>query len=118
MKKVFKLAILSSILFFPALASAQGIVKCDGTTANPCTLTKLVEMFAEIYKFVAIQIATPLAIIMLIVAAIVLLSSAGDPGRQTLGKKILWTAIIGLVLALGSWLIVTTVLTTIGATVT
>ena len=60
------------------------------------------------------MIATPLAVIALIVGGIFIMISAGNPNLLGNGKKILYAAIIGLALVWGSWLIIDFILHTIG----
>ena len=60
------------------------------------------------------MIATPLAVIALTIGGIFMLISAGNPNLFNTGKKIVYAAIIGLVLVFCSWLIVNTILSIIG----
>jgi len=55
-----------------------------------------------------------IATIMLIIGGLVFLFSGGSPEVANLGKSILRTTIIGLVLAYGAWIIINTILTLIG----
>ena len=111
-----------SVIFIPipvraACGDGTGIVNCgcapDGS--DRCKLTDLLAMFGKIYDFIVLQIATPLAVIAITAGAILMMISAGDPGRFGLGKKVLWAGIIGLVLALGSKAIINFILEAIGA---
>ena len=118
MKKIFFAVVmfcLLSVIFVPGclsgLAKAK-IVTCDGPD---CTLDSAKGMLLGIYDFIVLQIATPLAVIAITAGAILMMISAGDPGRFGLGKKVLWAGIIGLVLALGSKAIINFILDAIGA---
>jgi len=93
------------------LINAAGLVPCDGAD---CTIPKFFEMLVNIYRFIVFTIAVPLGIIALSVAGVMILISAGNPGLANKGKSILWLAIIGLTLALCSWLIINFILTTLG----
>jgi hypothetical protein len=73
-------------------------------------------MLVNVYQFIILEIATPLAIVAITVGGIMLLISAGSPNLAGLGKKILYAAIIGLALVFCSWLIIDFVLTTLGMT--
>ena len=140
MKKIFLLILpfcLLSILFIPFLAEAAkdpacagpdgkyGIVTCgcgtpamdaDGKCTNCCEIGDFFTMAADIYSFIVKYIATTLATIMIIVGAIFMLTSAGDPGRAGTGKNMIKFAIIGLVLVFGSWLIIDSLLKLMGYT--
>jgi hypothetical protein len=119
-KIILSLAVLCllSAIFVPTLISAaddkKGIVPCDGVT-DKCTLDMLGTMAGKIYNFIVIDIATPLAVLAITIGGILMLISAGNPNMLSLGKKIMYSAIIGLVLVWCSYLIINFILTTIGA---
>jgi len=112
-KKIFLFIVLLSIILLPATIEAQGLVPCNGPD---CTINSFFTLLGNIYHFIVIQIATPLAIIALIVGGIMLMLSAGNPNLAGLGKKILYSAIIGLALVFCSWLIIDFILKAIGYT--
>ena len=66
------------------------------------------ELLGNIIKIVR-DVVGSVAAIMLIVAGIMYLISAGDPGRMTLAKQCLTYAIIGLVIALAAEAIVASI---------
>ena len=110
------------VLILPNLALAteykpdQGLVPCgkaaDGSDA--CTICDFFVMLARIYDFLVKWIATPLAILAVTIGAVALMISAGNPNLAGTGKKILYAAIIGLVLVFLSWLIINTILSALG----
>jgi len=71
-------------------------------------------MLARIFNFIVYSIATPLAVIMITIGAIMILISAGNPNLAGMGKKMLWISAIGLVLVFCSWLIINFILTALG----
>lgn len=91
--------------------AAGGWVQCD----TNCTLGQLGDTLTRIYVFLVNDIATPLGTLMVIIGGAIMLTSAGDPGRMGLGKKILWAAIIGLVLVFCSKMIIKTILQAVGS---
>jgi len=97
------------IIFVPFLAKA-GIVTCD----TNCGINELFAMLGKIVDIIVKQIATPLATIAVIVGGILMMVSAGNPNLMSLGKKVFWSAIIGLILAWCSYLIIDTILKAIG----
>ena len=111
MKKIFLTPALLSTIFAPVAIKAQGLVPCNGPN---CTINSFFTLLGNIYNFIVIQIATPLAVVALIVGGIMLMVSAGNPNLAGLGKKILYSAIIGLVLVFCSWLIIDFILKTLG----
>jgi len=97
-----------------------GLVPCgiaknaNGTPVCPCNLGHFFVMFANIYAFIIKYIATTLAVIMITVGAIFMLISAGNPNLAGTGKKMVYSAIIGLVLVFGSYLIIDALLKIMG----
>ncbi|MBQ8996571.1 hypothetical protein IJ095_00880 [Candidatus Saccharibacteria bacterium] len=86
----------------------------DGTIAESTFAgDNLVE---AVWKIVAVVIsdlffvAGMLAVVMIIVAGIKFITSAGDPAGVAKAKKGLTAAIVGLVIALAAWAIVNTVM--------
>ncbi|MCX6720372.1 MAG: hypothetical protein NTW11_01030 [Candidatus Staskawiczbacteria bacterium] len=127
MKKIFlsvTLFCLLSIIFVPFLATAAFVQCGNGTpiydasgscTSNcPCGICDFFKMLSTIYSFIVWDIAMPLAIIAIVIGGIMMMISAGNPDLMGKGKTMLKTAIIGLVLVLGSWIIINLVLTAIG----
>lgn len=113
MKKIFWVFFLLIILA-PAVVGAIGnptagkpLVTCDGPN---CTIEKFFEMIGRIYNFIVWDIATLLATLALLIGGIIMIISAGSPGLATLGRRILFVTIIGIVLVFGAWLIVNTIL--------
>jgi len=96
----------------------QGLVPCGKATdgSDACTIDDFFTMLALVYDFLVWKIASPLAILAITIGAVVLMTSAGNPAQAGTGKKILWAAIIGLVLVFLSWLIIKTILDAIGYT--
>ena len=108
------------VAFAPKIAMAWSIgdplVTCDPASGTPCTLTDFFTMITNVYSFIVLEIATPLAIIAMIVGGIFMLVAGGSPGLMATGKKIAITAIIGLVLVFASYLIISFILNLIGFT--
>ena len=123
-KKIFAASLVFSILAISLVplswvmaAEKTGLVTC-GTKDKPCTLDDLIGTSGIIQKIVDLilkQIVPALATVLLIIGGLILLTSAGSPERVSLGKRILFSAIIGLVLSLGAWAIIKFILQAIGA---
>ena len=113
--------LLAVIVLSPLITSAAaadcptgGFVTCSGDTTCPCTWDKVIEMLKKILNFIATEVALPLGTIAIIVGGVMLLISAGNPNLAGMGKKIVYSAIIGLVLALCTTLIINWILDTLG----
>ena len=124
MNKSLLISLFLVLFLIPAIAHGQtyspgtGIVSCGNGDPSqggyqPCGFSDFFNMLAVIYDFIVKWIAVPLAIAMITIAGIILLASGGNPGMTGLGKKILWTSIIGLFLALCSWVIINFILCTV-----
>ena len=97
---------------------SAALINCGGKGQAPCTLNDLIGTNGIVQKIVDIilkQIVPALATIFLIIGGLMLLTSGGSPERVNLGKKIVFSAIIGLVLSLGAWAIIKFILTALGA---
>ena len=128
-KKIIFLILLAIVFISPFVVLAErpagvdagdvtrqkGIVPCGNSGEAACTIDDFFSMLGKIYSFIVIDIATPLAVLAVTIGGILILISAGNPNLLCLGKKIFWSAVIGLALALCSWAIINTILTMIGA---
>ncbi len=61
-----------------------------------------------------VEAAITLAVLYTVYGGFVILTSGGDKSRYTTGRKAIINAIIGVVIALGAWIIVDTILRAIG----
>lgn len=59
-KKIITQSLTLGILMLPIISSAAGLVPCDGTTADPCTFAKLIELVNTVVKFIMYDILIPL----------------------------------------------------------
>lgn len=91
-------------------ANAGGLVPCGGPDEKMCTLCDLSRLGQNIINFLLEDIALPLTTVMIAVGGVTLAISGGSPKRQELGKKILTSAVIGLIVVLASWLILNTII--------
>lgn len=91
---------------------AQGLIPsaCKG---GPCQLCDLYQLAHNIIELL-LQIAVPLAIAMLFYGGYLYISSGGDGGKVSQGKKAIVNAAIGLVIAFGAYAIITSALLIIG----
>jgi hypothetical protein len=115
MKKIFlsiAAFLLLSLIFVPVIVGADGLVPCNGTD-KPCTMEMVFTMIGGVYSFI-IKLAAGLATLAATIGGVIILISAGNPSLSGTGKKIFYSALIGLFLVLGSWLIINLVLTAIG----
>ena len=106
-KKIFlSIIVIASLFLVTNFVFAQ-------VTIPPFGPTTWEGFFASITNVVSGVIGS-VAGIMIVVAGILFLTSAGDPGRLTLAKQCLTYAIIGLIIALAAQAIVATIKTITG----
>lgn len=99
------------LLFSPFFVSAQeeeGIVPCSGTDCEAC---HLVELADNILDFL-VQVGAILATIGIIIAGIMLLSSAGNMSKRERAKSILTNIVVGFLIMLCSWFAVDIIMKT------
>ena len=82
--------------------------------AQPCDFNYFLMLINKVIDFLLITMATPLFVLIIIYAGWLYLSSAGSSENTTKAKKILKNSIIGYVIALAAWLVVKTILSTLG----
>jgi hypothetical protein len=87
------------------LCSIDGTGKCN----KDWTFTDLIEGFGGNIISSLFVIAGIMSVIMIIVCAIMMMTSAGDPGKVAKAKKGLIAAIIGLIISLSAFTIATAI---------
>ena len=120
-KKLFFASILFFLFlsFMPALAydcpkCSSGLVCCGNEGQNACTFNDFFCMVSAVINFVLYDIVPPIAIITIVISAINLMTSSGDPGKLEQAKKTLIWIVVGLVVVYGAWWLVTTFINVIG----
>lgn len=113
------LLLLAVFIPFASPANA-GIVPCgtekdaDGVVTNPCNLCDLYTGVKNIIDFLLIDLILPLAIIAFLIGGICMLASAGNPQMLQTGKSAISNTVIGIIIAFCSWLIIGTIVNTLG----
>jgi len=121
------LSLISIFLFlsvaapvFAADQAATGLVTCGNDSTNPCTLTDLIGggtnkgLLGNVIDFVLETIVPVLAVAGLVIAGIMMMTSAGDPGKFTAAKKGMIWIIAGIIIVYSAWFLVTGFVTAIG----
>ncbi|MDP2629747.1 MAG: pilin [Candidatus Harrisonbacteria bacterium] len=114
--KIFYLLILALILLSVSFLPAQAAL--FESTCKPellpgqggCDWKDFFLMVNEVIKFLIFVIGFPLAALMVAWGGFVILISGGSPEKVTQGKKIIMAAVIGIAIALASYLIIQTVI--------
>lgn len=111
--------ILLLAIFVPSTTFAQtgptgGIVPCGYGTLPSCNLCHLYTGAKNIIDFMLFDLILPVAIIALLIGGIFMLASMGNPQMLQTGKTAITNTIIGVIIAFGSWLIIATIVNTLG----
>lgn len=73
---------------------------------NPLRTTNLIDLIERIIDVLTFYIATPVAVLMIIVGAFQMLSAGGDPEKFATGKKTILYAAIGFAVLLAADLLI------------
>ncbi|MFZ3054662.1 MAG: hypothetical protein WA091_01615 [Minisyncoccales bacterium] len=107
-----KRILLALILFFlflsfvPALAEETGLVQCGNEGGTACTFNDLFTTIVRVIDYVFDYVVPFLAILGIVMAAITMMTSNGDPGKFAQGKTAIIAIGIGLIIVYLSWTIV------------
>ncbi len=101
----------------------QGLIPCgrtkdegvDPKTTEKCGFKDFLTLINKVITFILVVMAVPIAAIMFFYAGLLMITAGGEAaGARTKAKGIFMNALIGLLLAAGSWLIVRTLLSILG----
>ena len=119
MRYILLLLVMPMLVIAPLVAQAQwsiwegadgqNKVICNQSGEGPCTFCDFVKVAANVVGVLR-NLAFGVAVIAIIAGAILMIISAGNPGRFNTGKSFIINAIIGVVIALMAWIIIGTVL--------
>ncbi len=95
-------------------ASSKGSDLVPACPVGGCGFNELMELINKVINFLLFKIAMPLAALIFAYAGFLLITAGGDPSKVTKAKAIIRNLLIGFVIALAAWLIVNTILSTLG----
>ncbi len=122
-KKALIIILPLFILILPMVSFAGGLVPpCEMETNVPkgiapqCVwgFTQFMGLVNNVISFVLFKLLIPIAAIVIAYAGFLFLTSMGNPGKRTKAKELFLNVVIGLLIAVGAWLIIRTVLTLLG----
>lgn len=85
-----------------------------GNYKNPCDFNMVMALINKVINFLLITLATPLFALILVYVGWLYLSDMGSSENITKAKKIFKNVFIGYIIALAAWLIVKTILVSVG----
>jgi len=111
---IYIFVIILSIFFVaPFVVFGAGLVTCDGLN---CDMNSLINLFTKVIDWLAIVIVPSLAGLAFMVAGFLYITSAGDQNRIKRAHAMFRGTFLGIVIALAAWLIIKTILTSLGVT--
>lgn len=90
----------------------QNLIVCQGTANDPCTFNHIILLVKVLINNLVI-ISTLLAVIVMVYAGFLLITSGGNPGAKDRAKKMLGKVVTGYIVVLAAWLIVYTITNTL-----
>lgn len=124
---LFSLAFLLSFMPFATFAQSVegGLVPCGNEKiapgqpgeygiVNPCKWEHILELVDKVVRFILFVLLVPIAAIMIAYAGFLMLFSGGNPDKRSKAKNILLNVVIGMFFAVGSWVIIHTLLDILG----
>lgn len=107
-KIILVFIILSFVLgFTSSITNAAGLVPCEGTA---CTWNHLYALVANIINFMVYTLALPLTVIFIVWGGFLVMTAGGSQSRFESGKQAITWAVIGLVVVLAAWLIISLII--------
>jgi len=124
MLKKISILILGFIIIFTPLVLVFGagdiVPDCNTTLdgkggfSNPCNFNSLLELVNKFISYLLVYLATPIFALIIIYVAWLYLSDMGSSENIKKAKTIFKNAIIGYVIILSAWIIVKTILSSLG----
>ncbi|MFA5777430.1 MAG: hypothetical protein WC906_03255 [Parcubacteria group bacterium] len=104
-----------AVLLFPAISYASPLVPCGRSDqgGTMCTLCDFIVGIKGLIDY-GFTIMVFVALVMLVIAGVVYIVSAGNEGMMTTAKSLLKSVLIGFSIILGSWLMINTVMWVMG----
>lgn len=91
-----------------------GVIGADGNYVNKCDFNMIMALVNKIISFCLIYLATPLFALIMIYVGYLYLTASASSENISLAKKILKNALFGYIISLAAWLVIKSVLATLG----
>ncbi|KKR89201.1 MAG: hypothetical protein UU85_C0004G0041 [Candidatus Wolfebacteria bacterium GW2011_GWA2_42_10] len=113
MKKIILFSIFCFVFSVMAVQAA-GLVPCGGAGEPACNFCHLKTLAENVINFALYNIAIPVTVIFIVYGGFVILTAGESAERAAQGRKIIQSAIIGVLIAVGAWLIIREVIEILG----
>jgi hypothetical protein len=126
LKKISILVLGLVIVFAPSFLMVEAVefsgivpvcntkLDANGGFSDPCDFDMLLELVNKFISYLLVYLATPIFALIIIYVAWLYLSDMGSSENIKKAKTILKNAVIGYVIILSAWLIVKTILLSLG----
>lgn len=109
LRKISIHTLILALVLVPSIVFGAGLVPCD-----QCTFDDVYPLINDIVEFLLI-LAVPVGGVIIAIGGFYILTNMGNSSQVSKGWDIVKTAIIGLFIAFAGWLIVKTILYSLGA---
>lgn len=114
-KNIIVVAGVFLVLLVPFFALAEGLVPCD----TDCGFNDFILLIQNVINFLMFDIAAPLSAVVFAWAGIMMFTAGGSPERIKQANETFKWVLIGIIVALSGWLIVSAIMgALLGAEVT
>lgn len=103
---------MTSFIVTPFVVHGAGIVECGNSDSAECTLCDLQKTATNVVEFI-ITLATVMATLLFVNAGILYVLSPANPGNIAKAHRLFTNTLIGFILILSSWLIVSLIMSTL-----
>ena len=109
-----------SFFNFVQAVDTGGLVPCgnitdkEGNILNPCKFCNLITLVSNVINFALYNIAIPLVLVFIVWGGLTIMTAGDSPEKVSQGRKMIQSAIIGVFIALGAWMIINMVLNAVG----
>jgi len=121
--KILSYLIIVMFIYLPlTLNAARLIPECNkGTVVNSefsdkCGFEHIIQLIDNVIEWLLVWFATPLAALIFMYAGFMYITSGGNETNVTKAKTMLKNVLIGYIIALAAWLIVKTIIVSLGFT--
>jgi hypothetical protein len=115
-KKITISLLVFLILIVPVISlaytSGDPLVPC--TDSGSCDFDAFMTLINNVISFILYDMVIPIAAIMFAYAGFLLVTSAGSSGAKTKMKSVFTNTVLGLIFAVGAFLIIRTILSILG----
>ncbi len=119
-KSKFKIILLVTIFYLlVTVVSAQAadpLVPCgpDSHGGKGCQFCDLIILIGNVINFALYNIAIPLVVVFIVWGGLTIMTAGDSTEKVSQGRKMIQSAIVGVLIALGAWMIINMVLSAVG----